>query len=108
MNIGNNGDQKADFFPTLTKLPGLQIQTLIHTNGIWVHFSIKKPGNPGLGEASPHPEDEVDVGFLPNVELVVGWEPNPALGVVEGKEAVAERGNSCQEWEKNTFLFPKN
>lgn len=60
-----------------------------------------KSGNGRGGGASPHPEDQVDVGVLPDVELVVGREPDPALGVVEGEEAVAERGDSCRECHKS-------
>lgn len=72
-----------------------------------------KSGNGRGGGASPHPEDQVDVGVLPDVELVVGREPDPALGVVEGEEAVAERGDSCRECHKSHLPWgekknPKN
>lgn len=45
--------------------------------------------------APPHAEEQVEVGVLADVEEVVGGEPHLALGVVEGKEAVAQRRDPC-------------
>lgn len=45
--------------------------------------------------ASPHAEEQVEVGVFVDAEEVVGWEPDAALGVVEGEEAVAGRRDAC-------------